>query len=43
MSSKHELPVLPAYDLAGLPADEAAHVATERLRIAITKLEESLA
>jgi len=30
-------------DLAGMPVDEAAHVATERLRVAIMELEESLA
>jgi 1-acyl-sn-glycerol-3-phosphate acyltransferase len=30
-------------DLRGLPADEAARVATERLRSAITELEEALA
>jgi len=30
-------------DLAGMPPDEAAHVATDRLRVAITALEEALA
>ena len=41
--ASHSATRSPLDDLAGLPPDEAAHVATERLKDAITELEEALA